>query len=47
MGLSSDVLHVVRGPEPERWLFAVVPPVVAVSGTVESPGAKLGLRLVP
>ena len=30
---------------PERKLFAVVQPVAAVSGTVESAGAELGLGL--
>ena len=50
MGLSSDVLPVVPGPEPAGSLLVaevvVVPPVVVVSGTVESPAtAELGLGL--
>lgn len=49
MGLLSDVLPVVPGPEPEGSLLAgvaaVVPVVVVVSGTVESPAAELGLGL--
>lgn len=49
MGLLSDVLPVVPGPEPEGSLLAevaAVVPVVVVSAAVESPAAELGLRLV-
>jgi len=49
VGLSSDVLPVVPGPEPEGSLLAevavVAPLVVVVSGTAESPGAAMVLGL--
>jgi len=49
VGLSSDVLPVVPGPEPEGSLLAevavVTPLVVVVSGTAESPGAAMVLGL--